>query len=79
MPEVTVDSKPEGLPIATANWPTMGVFSLLAAGRSSRFTFSTAISVFGSVPTTLARSVVPSAKATFTPVASSTTWLLEMM
>ena len=75
-----MDSKPEGLPIATASWPTMGVFSSnVAAGRSSRFTFSTAISVFGSVPTTLARSVVPSAKATFTPVASSTTWLLVMM
>ena len=46
-----------------------------AAGRSERLHFITAISVFGSVLTTLASSIVPSAKATFTSVAPSTTWL----
>ena len=60
-PEVTVDSKPDGLPMATASWPTTGASPLsnVAAGRSSRFTFITAISVFGSVPTIFAFSMVP--------------------
>src|SRR5215208_4714181 len=79
-PEVTVDSKPDGLPMATASWPTTGASpSNVAAGRSLRFTFITAISVFGSAPTTPASSMVPSAKATFTSVAPSMTWLLVTM
>ena len=31
-PEVTVDSKPDGLPIATASWPTTGCFFLVERG-----------------------------------------------
>src|SRR5919202_4551822 len=80
-PEVTVDSKPEGLPMATASWPTTRFWSELnlAAGRLSRPTFTTAMSVRGSLATTCPRSVVPSAKATFTSFASWITWLFVMM
>ena len=80
MPDVTVDSKPEGLPTATAIWPTMGSLpAKLAAGRLLRSTLTTAMSVVGSVPTTCPCSVEPSAKATSTLREPSTTWLLVMM
>jgi hypothetical protein len=65
-PEVTVDWNPDGLPIATVSCPTARFLpsEKLAAGSPSRLTLITAKSVVGSVPTTWACAVVPSAKAT---------------
>ena len=59
MPAVTVPPSPNGLPIATTQSPTRG--ALAAKDTYGKLppslTFSTAKSVFGSVPTTLASSV----------------------
>ena len=80
MPAVTVFSKPSGLPMATASWPTWGRFcSNDAAGRPVLSTLSTATSVVGSVPTSVAGTCSPEANATVYCVPLATTWLLVTM
>ena len=81
MPEVTVWPKPKGLPIASTMSPTRSVSEepKVVAGRSVASTCSTARSVSGSLPTTLASSFLPSESDTSISSAASTTWLLVRM
>jgi hypothetical protein len=79
MPAVTVDSKPNGLPMAIATWPGLTRLELpsLAAGRLSRASArSTAMSVSGSRPRMRAGTRRESDNASSMDVAPSTTWLL---
>ena len=82
MPLVTVDSRPNGEPIATTPWPTARSEDLPIVAGVRPLTFSawiTAVSVSGSVPRTLALAEVPSLKETEMlpePPAIATTWLL---
>ncbi len=78
IPEVTVRSSPNGLPIATTGSPT-ATLSELPSGRgvsalAEASTRSTARSVDGSVPTTSALTVSRFEKLTVTSLAPSTTW-----
>ena len=79
MPAVTVDSKPSGLPIATATWPcrTFLELPIVAAGRRSAVSaLKTAMSVSGSRPRMRAGKCRPSLRASSMAVTPSTTWLL---
>ena len=79
MPAVTVPPRPKGLPIATTHSPTRGPVGAKrddAGSGAPASTFSRAMSVFGSVPTTLAGSVRPSSEQHLDAPASPTTWLL---
>ena len=78
MPLVTVWLKPNGLPIASTTSPTRSVSDepKVMAGRFSESTRSTARSVSGSLPTSFARSFLPSASVTSISSAASTTWWL---
>ena len=75
MPMVTVWPTPNGLPIASTTSPTLSASEepKVMAGRFSAFTRSTARSVSGSLPTTLASSLLPSASTTSISSAASTT------
>ena len=79
MPAVTVDSKPSGLPIATTSWPRLRALELpsvaagVPAGSSVR---SSARSVSGSSPSTLASAWPPPAKERRTRRTPPTTWEL---
>ena len=81
MPVVTVDSRPNGEPIATTVWPTLTSLELpsVAVGRSlTPSALMTATSVATSRPTIVALAFVPSLKATVIEppsAAASTTWL----
>src|SRR4051812_41330454 len=78
MPIVTVCPRPNGLPIASTRSPTR-IFeesAIAIAGNAFASTRSTATSLWGSAPTTLAVSSRPSCSATRTLSACSTTWLL---
>ena len=81
MPMVTVWPKPKGLPIASTTSPTRSVSTepKVIAGRSLASTRSTARSVSGSLPTTVASSTLPSDNDTSISSAASTTWLLVRM
>src|SRR5215475_7309143 len=79
MPAVTVLLSPKGLPIATTQSPTLrpSESPSLAVGRLVPASiFSTARSVFGSRPITLALNSRPSFDVTVISFAFSTTWLL---
>ena len=82
MPLVTVDSSPNGEPIATTSWPTSRLpdLPMVAGVRSlTPSALISAVSVSGSVPSTVASAVEPSLNATemLPPSpAASTTWLL---
>ncbi len=69
MPTVTVRSRPNGLPIAIAHWPTRrwseSPSSATGSGPGAS-TLRTARSVFGSRPTTFAASFRPSERRTVT-------------
>ena len=70
MPSVTVLDSPSGAPTASTDCPTRSasLSAKVAATRPSvRATFTTARSLVGSVPTTVAGSAVPSARTTSTP------------
>jgi hypothetical protein len=79
IPAVTVLSSPNGFPIASTQSPTSS-WSELPSSTTARSFFdsmrSTARSVFGSRPTTVAGSSRPSLSATVISFAFSTTWLL---
>ena len=85
MPEVTVEFRPYGEPIATTDWPTWRSDDLpIVAGvrPDTPSALITAMSVTGSVPTTVALAVVPSLKFTvMLPLSPATeaTWLLVRM
>ena len=78
MPDVTVRSSPNGLPIATTGSPTRTLSELPRGRGVSAFaevsTRRTARSVDGSVPTISALTVSRFEKLTFTSLAPSTTW-----
>ncbi len=82
MPLVTVDSRPYGDPIATTSWPTSSWSDRPIVAGVSPLTSSawiTAVSVSGSVPSTVAEVCDPSSNDTSRvpeSPASSTTWLL---
>ena len=78
MPQVTVWPTPNGLPIASTTSPTCSASELpsVMTGSLSSAIFSTARSVSGSVPITLARASRPSLSCTSISSAPSTTWLL---
>ena len=86
MPVVTVPSRPSGEPIATTSWPTRRLPeepSVIGVRPDTPCTLTTAMSLLGSVPTTVNGAVRPSAKVTLVcapPPESSggrrTTWLL---
>jgi hypothetical protein len=81
MPAVTEPCRPSGLPIASTVSPTRtsSLLAHLANVRSVASTFSTARSVFASVPTTVADTCLPLLNETVTVRAPSTTWLLVTM
>ncbi len=80
MPTVTVFSKPSGLPRATASWPTWGrLVSNVAAGQTGLVDLEHRDIGSGSVPTSVAGSCSPDAKATVYCVPLATTWLLVTM
>ena len=82
MPIVTVCPTPNGLPTARTTSPTssLSLSAIVIAGKFFPSTFSTAVSVAGSVPMILAsNSFSPDASATFTLSAPSTTWLAVRM
>ena len=80
---MTVSSSPNGLPIATTPSPTWSLFeSPIVSGCSlleGAFTFSTARSVEGSVPTTFALYLEPSLNMTEIDDAFATTWSFVTM
>ena len=79
MPAVTVDSKPNGLPMATATCPGRTFLELprrAAGSRSLVSARSTAMSVSGSRPRMRAGTWRPSFSDRSIAVAPSTTWLL---
>jgi hypothetical protein len=78
-PVVTVDSKPSGLPIATASWPRRKRLESpsVAAGRlRTAPARSSARSVSGSSPSSRASMLRPSGSVSRNSRAPSTTWLL---
>ena len=79
MPADTDPPRPNGLPIASTQSPTR-IASLSPNGTNGSgeagSTFSTAMSVLGSRPTSSASSDEPSVKLTMISSASSMTWLL---
>ena len=83
MPVVTVRSKPNGLPMAIAGSPTLTLLespSVSACSLDERgLTWSSARSVDGSLPTTVALMSWVSPKRTAMLVAPSTTWLFVRM
>ncbi len=87
IPLVTVPERPNGLPMAIAAWPGRRPFDvpsstgLMPPGTLAGSTFSTATSVDGSLPTSLASSglALSSPKRTVNALASSTTWSLVTM
>ncbi|MCY1238674.1 hypothetical protein D9M72_514260 [compost metagenome] len=82
MPAVTVVPMPNGLPIASTWSPTRKVSESPQATVASGFAgliFSTARSFFGSAPTSLAGTCVPSSRVTVMLDALSMTWLLVTM
>ena len=78
IPAVTVPPRPNGLPTATTQSPTrVSLAAKETCGKSlPSVTLTSARSVLGSVPITLAVCSVPLSVTTFTSVAFSTTWLL---
>src|SRR3954464_1943928 len=82
MPLVTVESRPNGDPIATTDWPTCRLPDLpMVAGvrPDTPWALITAVSVSGSLPSTVALAEEPSLNDTLSepPLpASATTWLL---
>ena len=76
MPMVTVWPTPKGLPMASTTSPTRmpSIWPKTMAGSLSALTLSTARSVSGSLPMTLALSLRPSLTATSMSSAASTTW-----
>ena len=82
IPSVTVPPKvPNGLPIAIAVSPTeiLEESPSVAGVRLFASTFNTAISLFGSVPTSFASYSVPSWVFTVIFCAPDITWLLVMI
>src|SRR5436853_5170 len=83
IPTVMVLCKPKGLPIVTTSCPTLTcVESPSCTGRNSSVvtsTLTTARSLSGSVPTTLAETIVPSWNVTVMRSAPSTTCLFVTM
>ena len=82
MPAVTVCSSPKGLPIATTVSPTSiepeSASSIGWSSEAGASTSSTARSVDGSVPTTVASYVFPFQKVTWAVSAPSTTcWFVS--
>ncbi len=79
IPAVTVPPRPNGLPTATTHWPgrTWSELPSFSEGSGwSACTRSTARSVRGSRPTTLAGSWVPSSSVTVNSFPAAATWLL---
>ena len=79
MPAETEPPSPKGLPIATTQSPTRIASespNLTKGSGEVGSTFSRAISVFGSLPISVAASEVPSERFTVISSASSITWLL---
>ena len=67
MPVVTVPSRPSGEPIATTSWPTRRLPDeprVMGVSPVAPSAFTTAMSLPGSVPTTVNVVVLPSAKVT---------------
>ena len=81
IPTVTVWSRPNGLPIAITGSATRSAVELPSAiaGRPVASTLMTAMSVSGSLPTSLAASFRPSLRVTSMALAPSTTWWLVTM
>ena len=81
MPVVTVRSRPNGLPMAITGSPTWSWVESPSGitGRPVASTLSSARSVLGSRPTSLAAISRPSSILTRISVAPSTTWLLVTM
>src|SRR5712692_5742291 len=81
IPIVTVWLRPKGLPMASTYSPTWSLSESAQGmvGRSLASTWMTAMSVFGSVPTTLALSSRLSESRTRISSAFETTWLFVMM
>ena len=77
-PALTLFSKPNGEPMASTHSPTRKSCALpnLTTGSPLASIFSTATSVFGSLPSTLARNSRRSVSLTITSCASRTTWAL---
>ena len=76
-PVDTVDSKPSGLPIATASWPGRSVSELPIStnGNADALARNTARSVAGSLPTTRASMRRPSLSVTMARLPTcSATW-----
>ena len=78
MPAVTVCPTLKGLPMASTASPTCSARTLpsVTTGRLGSSILSTAMSVSGSLPTTVARVLRPSASWTSMSVAPATTWWL---
>src|SRR5712692_7472178 len=81
MPDVALGCLPNGLASASTNCPTLRL-SLLPVStgvRLSESTFNSAMSEYGSRPTTFAVALVPSWNPTSTSRICPTTWLLVTM
>ena len=78
-PEVTVWSRPQGLPMAMAIWPTRMSAVVAAAGRPLSSTRTTATSLLASAPTRVPSRRVPSARRTVTSRLPATTWAAVRM
>ena len=78
IPAVTVQVKPRGLPIATTICPTRSPADCpsVACGNPSAARRSTAVSVGGSSPTSVASTTRPSVSEARSRAAPATTWLL---
>ena len=81
IPDVTVPARPSGEPTATTGSPTWRLLlrPSVATGRPVARIFTTARSVSGSVPTSVASASVPSASRTSISSASPTTWSFVTM
>ena len=77
MPKLIEPSRPNGLPMASTNCPTLTLLespTLIGCNLTAfESTLMTARSLSGSTPTTVAGTLVPSAKVTTTFCALSTT------
>src|SRR5450756_2269040 len=79
-PDVTECSRPNGDPIATASSPTTTLLDWLSSMMGSAFgILTTAMSVSGSAPTSVALTRSPPTGVTTIELASATTWLFVMM
>ncbi len=78
IPAVTVEVRSNGFPTAKTHCPTLTLseFPNFIKGRLSASTFTRAMSVVGSVPTTLATYSLLSLSVTTIFSAFATTWLL---